>query len=78
MLNCHQATQLASQRLDEPLPPGRRLALTLHLVMCVYCRRFARQIGRLRLLAGNLPAVATDRLSPEARDRIRKALAKRR
>jgi hypothetical protein len=48
MLNCKEASRLLSQRLDAPLPPGRRLALFLHLLFCDACRHFERQTMLLR------------------------------
>ncbi len=50
MLSCKEATRLASDALDQPLPLRRRLALKLHLMLCPPCNRFARQITRLEQL----------------------------
>lgn len=77
MLNCQQASKLASDRLDTTLPAGQRLALAMHLALCRYCRRFASQLVRLRQLAGQTRVVTEARLSEAARGRIRRALERR-
>lgn len=72
-----------SESMDRPLTRGERLALGLHRAICSYCRRFGRQMQLLRRLVrterahdetsadANVPA-----LSPEARERILRALVK--
>ena len=83
MISCEDASRLLSESLDSPLPFRRRMVLRMHLLMCYLCRRAARQ-GRaihelIRGLAANTgmngedPAGLGD-LSPEARERIGKAL----
>jgi predicted anti-sigma-YlaC factor YlaD len=47
MLNCRNVTALASDHLDGVLPFRQRVAIRLHLLMCVHCRRFARQLHAL-------------------------------
>lgn len=41
--DCKEATRLISRALDGPLPFGRRMRLSLHLLWCDACRRFERQ-----------------------------------
>ena len=48
MMNCKQATELLSQAQDRPLRVSERLSLRLHLLMCVGCARFGRQMDVLR------------------------------
>lgn len=48
MLSCKQATRLMSQSMERPLNFGERLALRLHLMICVGCRRAERQFRFLR------------------------------
>lgn len=82
MLTCKDASHLISERQERPLGRRERLNLWLHLLICKYCRRFERQIAMLsRALnelgrRGGADADGID-LSPEARERIRKALAER-
>ncbi len=47
MLNCKQAAERASNRLDHRLPMYKRMGLWLHAAMCQNCRRYIKQ---LRLL----------------------------
>ncbi len=79
MMTCREAARAASQALDGPLPLRRRLGLALHLSMCRACARYVREVRALhRLLqewARRADAPAGDtRLSPEDRERIRRAL----
>lgn len=80
MLTCKDASHLISQRQERPLGFRERWGLRLHLWMCLNCRRFERQVAlmrqALRTLAKRAEAQAAD-FTPEARERIRKALAKR-
>lgn len=74
MLNCHEASQLASNQLDERLPLTKRLSLALHLMLCRHCRRFARQIERLHRIAETTKIDIGAHLSNEAKARMRSAL----
>jgi len=74
MLNCHEASRLASSRMDAALPLTKRIALGVHLALCRHCRRFARQIERLRRIAGVTQIEAGAQLSEEARERLRNTL----
>lgn len=47
MLSCRQITEKASDMLDGQLPVHERLAVRVHLLMCVHCRRFQRQLESL-------------------------------
>lgn len=82
MLTCRQASQLVSESQERALGRRERWGLRLHLWMCVSCRRFERQIRLLRRVLrklarlGESDAQGPD-LSPEARERIRKAMAER-
>ncbi len=48
MLNCKQATELMSQKMDRNLHFGMRMSLRMHLMMCSGCRNFSRQMEFLR------------------------------
>lgn len=82
MLTCRQASQLVSESQERALGLRERWGLRLHLWMCVSCRRFERQMRVLRRVLRKLArrteteAQGPD-LSPEARERIRQALAGR-
>lgn len=47
MLNCKQVTEKLGAHLDGQLTAGERVAVRLHLLMCVYCRRFERHLRSL-------------------------------
>ena len=48
MISCKETTRLVSQGLDRNLAFGERLALRLHLAICVGCRRSRDQMVFLR------------------------------
>ena len=77
LFNCHEATLLLEKQAEQPLTLAQRLSLRLHLMMCVLCRRYARQTELLAQLARRLgrgdlsnEAVTAERLSAEARARL--------
>jgi hypothetical protein len=48
MLTCRETTRLVSQGLDRELAFGERVALRVHLAICLGCRRANRQMEFLR------------------------------
>ncbi len=52
MISCKEATRLASLQLERQLTLRERLALRMHLAICVGCRRMERQFRFLRQAAG--------------------------
>jgi len=52
---CDRASALASRGQEVPLTAGERVRLRLHLLICVHCTRFVRQIGILRRAGHGLP-----------------------
>lgn len=77
-LRCEAAAALMSRELDEPLSRLERTALLCHLAACRSCRRFRRQVRRirqsLRLRDRAAASDADSGLSPEARARIARAI----
>ncbi len=78
-LSCGESTRLVSESLDRDLPTGERLAVRLHAVSCLSCRRFARQLRFLRTALQHRDAEAVVdggpvALSTEARERIHQLL----
>ena len=66
-----------SQSLDRRLNLIDRLKVKLHLMICVWCTRYLRQvelIGRVLELRTDDCDVPSVELSNEARERIRKSL----
>jgi len=80
MLNCKQTSVLVSQSLDRPLTWRERWAVRLHLLICVYCRRFTAQLKWIQGAMQSWQTHATDRtedvLSAAARERITQQLDK--
>ena len=78
MPNCREAARAQSEALDHPLSPARRFGLQLHLLMCRWCRRYGNQIRFLKNAAHDHVEKQTEaaplKLSPEARERIKRAL----
>ncbi|MDH4096294.1 MAG: zf-HC2 domain-containing protein [Betaproteobacteria bacterium] len=48
IISCKETTRLVSQGLDRELAFGERVALRVHLVICLGCRRAGRQMEFLR------------------------------
>ena len=70
MLNCRHITRLVSRSMDAKLSWPNRLWIRLHLLYCVWCRRYAAQVRFLRRAAGNLspePLEGSAKLSNEAK-----------
>jgi hypothetical protein len=81
MINCREATRLASEALDHRLPLRKWVALKLHLSMCSLCRRFVRQLEFIRKIASryaefeaDMPYPSEFTLSLDAKARIVRAL----
>jgi hypothetical protein len=76
--NCRDAVRAQSELLDHPLPPVRRAGLWLHLLYCIWCRRYGKQILLLheqaREHAETLATAAPHALSDDARERIKRKL----
>jgi hypothetical protein len=48
LLSCKEATRLLSQAQDRRLSYGERIKLRLHLMACIACSRFSRQLVVMR------------------------------
>jgi predicted anti-sigma-YlaC factor YlaD len=51
MMNCKQATQLLSEKMDRPLTTKEKLALKMHTTICSACRQFGLQMIDLRKIS---------------------------
>jgi hypothetical protein len=75
---CRDAARLQSEALDKKLSLAQRLGLALHLMICKWCRRYGKQIRFLRGAAHdhseNLAEAVPQKLSAEARERIKQRL----
>ncbi len=78
MLNCRQVTRLVSQSMETKLRWYQWLGMRLHLLYCVWCRRYASQIRFLhqacKQIGPDLTAPAAHPLSAEAKQKIRARL----
>jgi len=45
--NCVEMSRLASQRLDQPLSFKQRLEMRVHFMICVWCKRYFKQLDFL-------------------------------
>lgn len=80
MLTCKEASHLASKAMEAKLSWRERLGLSLHLAMCAVCRRYVRDMKKLRRKCREIgqcnQALLPDsiKLSAQSKERIRKAL----
>ncbi|MGZ9163236.1 MAG: anti-sigma factor family protein [Candidatus Deferrimicrobiaceae bacterium] len=82
MLSCKDVTRLLSESMDHSLPIGRRVGVRFHLLICKFCARYEGQLLLIRETVRRLAAMedaygflTIERLSEEAKERIRKSLA---
>ncbi len=72
--NCAEMSRLASRSLDQPLSIKVRCQIRLHYLICVWCRRYHRQLRLLHQAAPpmreEVEAVAHRGLSAEAKRRM--------
>jgi hypothetical protein len=75
---CRAVAPLVSQSFERSLSPRERLRVRAHLLICALCARYMKQLwlvrGAARARAGRMPSHC---LPPEARERIRSAVARR-
>lgn len=76
--NCAEMSRLASLSLERPLTWGTRLKIRLHHLICIWCKRYGRQ---LKFLHGAVPhfhehagTLPNHGLSADARQRIMRRL----
>ncbi len=75
--SCHDISRLSSQSLDTRLPRFTRFRMSVHYLICKWCRRYRDQIALLRRAISRLGNDAPESgpaLPPEARERIKKHL----
>jgi hypothetical protein len=81
-LPCQEFARLTSEAFDRPLSRSEKCARQIHLLSCVACRRYARQVAFLRdalqklkhrLEHADCPFPGPD-LPDEARQRIQNSL----
>ena len=67
---CREMSRHTSHTLDQRPGWKLRLGMGIHLLFCRLCRRYSRQLGWLRSMAGSAPAsaAATVAVPPEEAD----------
>jgi hypothetical protein len=79
-LDCREASRAQSEALDHPLPSAKRVGLSLHLVLCKWCRRYGKHIHFLRATAHEhqeeLADASPHKLPTAARQRMKQRLRK--
>ena len=78
MMNCKQATELVSQKLDSKLSLWQRLSLKLHLMMCHLCRTYARHLEFLHRVAPqideHIETHTNINLTPETKAKLKQSI----
>ena len=81
MLSCKEVTELVSQSFDAEISARARLGIRFHLLLCRACQRYKQQIQILHQALRRLAGLAEDdtsregeTLSPESREKIKRAL----
>ena len=78
MLTCKEATRLVSEAQDRRLGVAERITLGFHILICHWCRDYARQIrfltGVLRSNDSRVDSTTDARLDDAARTRIKERL----
>jgi uncharacterized membrane protein len=76
--SCKTAARLQSEALDHKLTWRQQLGLSIHLVLCKWCSRYGKQIAfvhnAVHLHPDQVTTAVSQKLSSEARERIRKQL----
>ena len=75
---CKQVSRLQSQALEGKLSFAQRAGLRMHLMLCKWCRRYAKQIGFMHKSvhdhSDEVAECVPQKLSEEARERIKRKL----
>jgi anti-sigma factor RsiW len=66
-LPCQELVELATEYLEDRLPPSTRLRFEAHLAQCSGCRTYLEQMRQTIRGLGRLPA---ESMAPETRDRL--------
>lgn len=74
MLNCKQISQLLSDSQHKKLSLPTRIQLKLHLLGCIFCRRYQKRMQFLCCALEKKIHDDTAALNPEAKERIKTRL----
>lgn len=81
---CREITEMVSHSLEEMPPLRERLLIRLHFSICVWCSRYRDQLLFMREAVRQTPSDSekeadgkSPTLSPEARERLKRALSRK-
>jgi len=77
IFSCKKITGMISESMDRKLPFYKRMGIWFHLMMCVLCRRYRKQLLFLRSVLRRTDAVDDElcqTLPDDARKRIEKKI----
>lgn len=74
MLNCKEASELASRAVDKELSFWENMSLAIHLLLCRSCKQFTQQLAFLSKASQQAQANIDFRLSDKAKQHIAKVL----
>ena len=76
--NCAEMSRLASKSFEAPISLTTRMAMRLHFLICVWCKRYAQQLQIIHKcsphLGNHLDATSTRPLSTESKERMKRSL----
>lgn len=76
-MHCLESARLLSERRDHALPLGKRIGLRLHLLLCVLCRAYQKQLTAVCSIshhAGASPSSHGARLPTSRKQAIQDAI----
>ena len=76
--NCRHFAEMKSRALDEPLLLHQTFGMNLHMLLCRWCRRYARQVDLLqsvtRTAEDRMPDSSELNLSARDREQLKETL----
>ena len=72
MINCKQATELSVKRSESPLNLKARFQLSIHLLFCVYCRKFDQQVKALTSMLRS--TLKEEKLNQQEREELQRII----
>ena len=74
-LPCREHTVLMSRQLDSPLSRGEAIGVRIHVIYCLGCRRFLKQLRYIQSLGRSLAdQLDSGRLPDDVRQRLRTSI----
>ncbi|VAW86159.1 hypothetical protein MNBD_GAMMA18-1262 [hydrothermal vent metagenome] len=70
MLSCKELTEQAGDYLDKQLPLSKKLQLKMHLLLCLHCRCYLKQLRTTIRLIKMTPQIINDEKAQQIVDEI--------